>query len=272
MDCRADKAGANVIGLTSFVIPVRNEAENIRAMLEALSAAVHTPAEVLIVYDEENDPTLPVVRSLVSGPSSDYRLVRNTYGRGPGNALKAGFATARGDAIIVMMADRSDDLRALDPMMRRLAEGYDLVVGSRYMSGGEQIGGPWLKGKLSRIAGQSLEMFGLPICDPTNSFKLYRTEPLRQLSLESTGGFEINLEIVGKAYRAGWRMAQVPSRWEDRTEGKSKFNLWRWLPRYLRWYGYTLVSIAASRRGPDDYGRLEDITVGGKTRARMKPD
>ncbi len=231
-------------GLTSFVIPVRNEAENIRPMLEALSAAVHTPAEILIVYDEESDPTLAVVRSLVATPSLEYRLVRNTFGRGPANALRAGFATAFGDALIVMMADRSDDLRALDPMMKRFAEGYDLVAGSRYMLGGEQIGGPWLKGKLSRVAGRSLKMFGLPICDPTNSFKLYRTERLRQLSLESAGGFEINLEIVGKASRAGWRMTEVPSRWEDRTEGRSKFKLWRWLPRYLRWYGYTLVGIA----------------------------
>jgi dolichol-phosphate mannosyltransferase len=248
MGRRAVEAGANVIRLTSFVIPVRNEAENIRPMLEALSAVVHTPAEIVIVYDEENDPTLPVVKSLVAAPSVEYRLVRNTLGRGPANALKAGFAAARGDAIVVMMADRSDDLRALEPMMKRFAEGYDLVVGSRYMSGGEQIGGPWLKGKLSRIAGRSLKISGLPICDPTNSFKLYRTERLRQLPLESAGGFEINLEIVGKAIRAGWRMAEVPSRWEDRTDGRSKFKLFRWLPRYLSWYAYTLMGLAASRR------------------------
>jgi len=236
------------MGLTSFVIPVRNEAENIRPMLEELSEAARKPAEILIVYDEESDPTLAVVRSLVAAPSLEYRLVRNMIGRGPANALKAGFATARGDALVVMMADRSDDLRVLDSMMKRFAEGYDLVVGSRYMPGGEQIGGPWLKGKLSRIAGRSLKMFGLPICDPTNSFKLYRTERLHQLSLESADGFEINLEIVGKACRAGWRMAEVPSRWEDRTEGRSKFKLWRWLPRYLHWYGYTLRSLAAWHR------------------------
>ena len=180
-----------MIGLTSFVIPVRNEAENIRPMLETLSTAIPKPAEILVVYDEESDPTLPVVRSLVAAPLFEYRLVRNTFGLGPANALRSGFATARGDALIVLMADRSDDLRALDPMMKRFAEGYDLVVGSRYMLGGEQIGGPWLKGKLSRIAGRSLKLFGLPICDPTNSFKLYRTDRLNRLSLEGTGGCQI---------------------------------------------------------------------------------
>jgi len=237
-----------VSALTSFVIPVRNEAENIRPMLEALGGAVHGPAEVLIVYDEESDPTLPVVRSLVPPPSTEYRVVRNTLGRGPANALKAGFAAARGDALVVMMADQSDDLRAIGPMMARFTEGYDLVAGSRYMPGGAQIGGPWLKGKLSRIAGRSLKLFGLPTCDPTNSFKLYRTARLQQLVLESSGGFEINLEIVAKACRAGWRITEVPSRWEDRVAGRSKFKLWRWLPRYLRWYGRAVGGIAALRR------------------------
>ena len=57
-----------------------------------------------------------------------------------------------------------------------------------------------------------------------------------------------DISIAPKAYRAGWRMTEVPSRWEDRTEGQSKFKLWRWLPRYLRWYGYTLTGIPALRR------------------------
>ncbi len=208
-----------MIERVSLVIPVRNEAENIRPMLDSLNDALTVPAEVLIVYDEESDPTLPVVRSLAPPRSIEYRLIRNTLGRGPANALRSGFGAARGDAVVVMMADRSDDLRALPAMLQRFSEGYDLVSGSRYMPGGEQIGGPWLKGKLSRIAGRSLKLFGLPTCDPTNSYKLYRTERLQRLSLESGGGFEINLEIVAKALRAGWRIAEVPSRWVDREAG-----------------------------------------------------
>jgi dolichol-phosphate mannosyltransferase len=254
VDCGANEARAHVNRLVSFVIPVRNEAENIRPMLESLAGVMPGPAEVLIVYDEETDPTLPVVRSLVPPPSTEYRLVRNTLGPGPANALKAGFAAARGDALVVMMADRSDDLRALGPMMARFAEGCDLVSASRYMPGGEQIGGPWLKGKLSRTAGRSLGLLGLPTRDPTNSFKLYRTARLRELSLESAGGFEINLEIVAKAWRAGWRIAEVPSRWVDRTAGRSNFKLWRWLPRYLRWYSHALAGVLFARRA--NSGRL----------------
>ena len=166
-------------------------------------------------------------------------------GPGPANALKAGFAAACGEARIVMMADMSDDLRALGPMIQKFDEGFDLVSGSRYMPGGEQIGGPWLKGRLSRMAGVSLGILGLPTRDATNSFKLYRTRRLHTLSLQSTHGFEISLEIVVKAWRAGWRIAEVPSRWIDRVAGKSNFKLLRWLPRYMKWYGYALVRRSA---------------------------
>ena len=227
--------------MLSIVIPVRNEAENIRTTLTALSGVVGVPAEVLIVYDDENDPTLPVVRASTPPPNIEYRLIRNNLGRGPANALRAGFAAAQGEAIVVTMADLSDDLPALPTMLARFGEGYDLVSGSRYMPGGEQVGGPWLKGKLSNFAGMSLHLLGLPTHDPTNSYKLYRTERLRQLSLESGNGFEINLEIVVKAWRAGWRITEVPARWVDRTAGRSKFKLWRWLPRYLRWYAQAVV-------------------------------
>jgi dolichol-phosphate mannosyltransferase len=233
--------------LLSVVIPVRNEADNIRPTLEALTQAISLQTEILIIYDDESDSTLPVVRSMIPPSSVEYRLVRNALGRGPANALKAGFAAARGVALVVMMADRSDDLRALGPMIDRFAEGYDLVCGSRYMPGGEQIGGPWLKSKLSRAAGFSLSLAGLPTHDPTNSFKLYRTARLRALKLESAGGFEINMEIVAKALRHGWRISEVPSHWVDRVAGRSNFKLWLWLPRYLRWYAYALTTLVSRR-------------------------
>lgn len=231
-------------GLLSIVIPVRNEAENIRPMLAGVTNALTVPAEILIVYDYESDTTLPVVKSLAADPRIEYRLVKNTFGPGPANALKAGFAAATGEAVIVMMADMSDDLRALGPMIQKFDDGYDLVSGSRYMPGGKQIGGPWLKAKLSWSAGVSLNLIGLPTHDVTNSFKLYRTERLRALSLQSTQGFEITLEIVVKGWHAGWRITEVPSRWVDRVAGRSNFKLMRWLPYYLRWYLYALAARA----------------------------
>ena len=86
----------------------------------------------------------------------------------------------------------------------------------------------------------TLHLAGLPVHDATNSFRLYRTSLLRSLTIESRQGFEISLEITVKAWRGGWRVGEVPARWSDRVAGKSKFKLWRWLPRYLQWYFYAL--------------------------------
>jgi len=114
-----------------------------------------------------------------------------------------------------------------------------VVCGSRYMKGGRQTGGPLLKRLLSRTAGLTLNLLaGVPTKDVTNSFKMYRTAFLQSLTFESTGGFEIGMEAVVKAYVAGGRIAEVPSVWTDRIEGESRFRLWKWLPNYLRWYLY----------------------------------
>jgi dolichol-phosphate mannosyltransferase len=258
------ETGPDVTQKLSIVMPVRNESDGIRAMLESLRGSFDAPTEILVIYDDDSDSTLPVVRAMTPSPDFEYRLIKNTFGRGPANALKAGFAAAVGDAIIVMMADRSDDLRALTPMLTLFDRGYDLVTGSRYMAGGEQVGGPWLKGKLSRAAGLSLNFIGLPIHDPTNSFKLYRTTRLRELSLEGGGGFEINLEIVTKAIRAGWQIGEVPSRWIDRTTGNSNFQLWRWLPRYLKWYRRAAAALLIGKlRRRDSYRRSSDVDTKG---------
>jgi hypothetical protein len=107
------------------------------------------------------------------------------------------------------------------------------------MEGGRQIGGPPLKTFLSRTAGLTLHwLAGLPTRDVTNSFKMYRTGFIQKLRFESTGGFEIGMEAVVKAYVSGGRIAEVPSTWTDRVAGTSRFRLWRWLPKYLRWYLY----------------------------------
>ena len=94
--------------LISVVVPVYNEAENIQPFLRGLEAELHEPHEVLLVYDFPEDSTLPAVAAL-QPPCPNVRLVPNTLGRGVLNALKAGFQASRGDVVVVMMADRSDE-------------------------------------------------------------------------------------------------------------------------------------------------------------------
>lgn len=110
------------------------------------------------------------------------------------------------DAVLVAMGDLSDDMTALDRMFDMLNRGYDLVCGSRYMKGGRQIGDPPLKTFMSRMAGISLHLItGIPTHDISNSFKLYSHKMLEKITVESTGGFEIGMEIVVKAYIMGYK-------------------------------------------------------------------
>jgi hypothetical protein len=111
------------------------------------------------------------------------------------------------------------------------------------MQGGQQIGGPRVKKLLSRAAGLSLwHLAGVPTHDVTNSFKMYTSRVLRSIEIESTGGFEIGMEVVVKAHAAGFRIGEVPATWRDRTAGRSRFRLWKWLPHYLRWYAFAISS------------------------------
>ena len=226
--------------LLSLVIPVYNEAENIVATLSALRDLGLPPHEILVVYDRDEDTTLPVLRAH-AGDFPAARAVKNGRGRGALNAIRTGFDEAQGEGVVVIMADMADDLRGLLPMVDAFRAGADVVCGSRYMRGGAQRGGPRLKGLLSRTAGLSLHLLtGIPTRDVTNSFKLYRRAFLREVTIESDGGFEIGMELTVKAFLAGKRVAEVPSVWTDRTAGESRFDLRRWLPRYLGWYLYAV--------------------------------
>jgi dolichol-phosphate mannosyltransferase len=221
----------------SFVIPVYNEPDNIGPTLEMLKAWVLTGHEVIVVYDFDEDTTVPVVMALQAGMPG-VRLHRNTLGRGVLNAMKAGIADARAPYVIVSMADGSDDYRIVDAMVALARSGADVVAASRYMRGGAQVGGPPLKRLLSRMAGLSLySLGGVATHDATNNFKLYSRRFLDSTTIESVAGFELALELTVKASLAGRTVREVPAVWRDRTAGESRFRLRAWLPHYLRWYG-----------------------------------
>ena len=216
----------------SVVCPVYNEGGNIRLLVDRLAREISIPMELIVVYDRDDDDTLQALATL--SPPFAVRLVKNRFGHGALNAIKTGFEEAKFEATLLIMADLSDDLRVVSRMYELVRQGHDVVCGSRYTRGGKQIGGPFLKGLLSRTAGLTLHWFaGVPTTDVTNSFKMYRTAFLQALTFESNGGFEIGMEAVVKAYVGGGRIAEVPSTWTDRVAGRSRFRLWRWLPKWL---------------------------------------
>lgn len=224
----------------SIVVPVYNEGDSILKTLYEINNKVKSYQNIYIVYDFDEDTTLKALKSI---NLKDYRisLLRNKYGKGALNAIKTGIEESIDDAVLVVMADLSDDLSVVDKMFDLVKNGYDVVCGSRYMKGGAQLGGPKFKGLLSRLAGVSLHyLIGIPTHDVTNSFKMYSRDALKKIVIESTGGFEIGMEITVKAFLNGRRIAEVPSTWRDRAEGKSNFKLFRWLPKYLKWYVYAI--------------------------------
>jgi dolichol-phosphate mannosyltransferase len=222
--------------MISLVVPVYNEADNIQPFLRDVEREVREPREILLVYDFPEDTTLPAVAAM-QPPCPGVRFVYNTLGRGVLNALRAGFKASRGDVVVVLMADRSDEPRDVAAMAALVRGGADVVAGSRYVRGGRQEGGPLLKRTLSRLAGVSLHyLAGLPIHDATNNFRAYSRRVVEEIPIESQAGFALALELTLKAHWRGWRLAEVPTTWRDRTAGQSRFRLWAWLPHYLRWY------------------------------------
>ena len=135
------------------------------------------------------------------------------------------------------MADLCDDPWAIEPMVRLVERGVAVAAASRYMEGGQQCGGPWLKGLLSRLAGLVLALgAGVGTRDATNSFKAYSRSFVTSVGIDSRAGFEVGLELVAKARRLRLPIAEVPTVWLERTAGQSKFVLAESLPHYLRWF------------------------------------
>jgi len=232
----------------SMVMPVFKEGDAVEPVIRALDSGVATPHEILVVYDFDEDPTVPVIARLSSELAS-VRGLRNDLGRGVLNAMKSGIAAAHGDYILITMSDGSDEPHIVDAMVAKAQAGADVVAASRYMRGGHQIGGPRLKRLMSRTAGLTLHWFaGVPTHDPTNNFKLYSRRFLDTVTIDSTAGFELALELTVKATLDGRRIDEVPTTWRDRTAGESNFKLRKWLPHYLDWYRRAFVGRWLRRR------------------------
>ncbi|MBR4652740.1 MAG: glycosyltransferase [Kiritimatiellae bacterium] len=233
----------------TIVIPVYNEGENIRRTLAEIDAKLAVEAGVWLVYDNDSDSTLPPARTLEGSTRIPFRLVKNKYGRGALNAIKTGLEDAVSELVVVTMADLCDPPEVINDMVAAAErEKADIVCASRYMKGGRQYGGPKFKGFLSHTAGLLLCWFArLPTHDPTNSFKLYRKAFLDSVKVESTGGFELGLELVVKCRAKGGKIVEVPTTWRDRVAGKSNFKLWKWLPNYLKWFLYAFRTMGGRR-------------------------
>jgi dolichol-phosphate mannosyltransferase len=222
----------------AIIIPVYHEAANIEENLDAIQKGLGSASDgvsVDLVYDDENDSTLPVVEKVRSKYTFSINLIKNK-GRGACAAVKTGLREASAEFVMVSTADMSDDYEVLPQMMALAQRGYDVVCGSRYIKGGGVYDGPFPKQILSRMVGHVLHFLTrIPTHDVTNIYKIYRKTMLDHIEIESDGGFEISMEITSKAFIQGYKITEIPCRWWGRKKGKSRFQLLAWSLKYLKW-------------------------------------
>jgi dolichol-phosphate mannosyltransferase len=221
---------------STVVVPAFNEGTNIIKTIEELSKLYGSSIDVSVIVDFEKDSTIESFHSIFDKPST-FKILVQSYGAGPANAIRFGIDNAETDCVVVMMADGSDDVRAVGELSNLVSRGVAVACASRYMSGGQQIGGQRLKKFLSKTAGKIVYFLaGVGTHDPTNSFKAYSKDFLSLTEIESRSGFEIGIELVSKAHRLGLPVAEIPTIWLDRTNGSSRFLLAKWAPKYLPWF------------------------------------
>jgi glycosyltransferase involved in cell wall biosynthesis len=222
----------------TIVIPAYNEGSEIEDVLGRLTETVQLPSEIVIVVDAPDDSTVPYVEKYaVRNPH--IRLLVNDVEPGPAQAIRYGIERATADVVVVTMADGCDDPQQIDQLVRLVERGVVVAAASRYSRGGQQVGGPFLKSLMSRMAGLSLwALARVGTRDATNSFKAYDVDFIRSVGITSGAGFEIGIELVAKARRARLPVAELPTIWLERNQGVSNFKIVSWLPHYIRWWRF----------------------------------
>jgi len=233
-----------------IIVPVYNEAGNIIPFLSSLKNEIKKIFfRVLICYDFEEDTTLIAINENIAqfdGLNISYIC---NIGRGPHSAVVSGFKAALAQAILVMPADDCQNAGIINQMFDELKRGAYIVCASRLMSGGSMRRCPMLKNILVRGAGYSLYyLAGLPTHDATNGFRMFSKQLLDYVTIKSTVGFTYSIELLVKCHRLNKPIVEIPAHWIERDQGKSRFNVLKWLGPYLRWYFYALSTTFLRRK------------------------
>ncbi|MGA2850937.1 MAG: glycosyltransferase family 2 protein [Terracidiphilus sp.] len=227
---------AQPLKLLSIVIPARDEEGCIASTVEHLHLELtlhNIPHEILVVDDGSSDGTAAIMTAL-GNRMPEARLIQNRPPHGFGRAIIAGLNQMNGDAVVVMMADESDDCRDVVRYWNKLNEGWDAVFGSRFMKGGGVIDYPWLKLRLNRIANLFIRLlFGISLKDTTNAFKAYRRTVIEGSRPMLAAHFNLTVELPLKAIIRGYSWTVIPITWRNRRTGVAKLKIQEMGSRYL---------------------------------------
>ncbi len=211
------------------VLPTYNEADNIDRFLRAVRKAA-PETDVLVVDDGSPDGTGPMAQEL-SDELGRIEVLNRPGKSGLGSAYRDGFATVlesgRYDVVVSMDADMSHDPDHIPEFVRMIAEGADLVIGSRYVTGGGTTDWPVRRQLLSKWGNvYTRTILGVPSRDCTSGYRAYRATALAAIDPTSTSaeGYAFLTELVRRLATNGATITESPIIFRDRTEGKSKMS------------------------------------------------
>ncbi|MFN2507173.1 MAG: glycosyltransferase family 2 protein [Chthoniobacterales bacterium] len=235
MKQRPDRS-APPLSLLSIVIPARDEEGCIASTVEHLHTELRlqkVPHEIVVVDDGSSDRTWAIIEELRDRVPT-LAPTQNTDAHGFGRAIIWGLNHMTGDAVVIMMADESDDPRDVVRFWRILNEGYDCVFGSRFMKGGGVIDYPRFKLLLNRMANLFLQLlFGIRHNDLTNAFKAYRRTTIDGCRPLISPHFNLTVELPLKAIVRGYRWTSMPNTYRNRVTGAPKLKIKEMGSRYL---------------------------------------
>lgn len=222
--------------LLSVVIPCRDEAACIASTVRRLHSELQSNAishEIIVVDDGSADTSWSILLA-ESEKIQELRPVRNIGPHGFGCAITRGLDVMRGDAVVIMMADESDDCRDVARYWEELNKGYECVFGSRFVKGGGTVGYPLIKLILNRLANAFVSLlFQHGLNDTTNAFKAYRRNVLEGIRPILSPHFNITVEMPLKAIVRGYSFSIIPTTWRGRAHGASKLKIKEMGSRYL---------------------------------------
>jgi len=266
---KTDETGT--LRLLSVIIPAQNEAGCIASTVEHLHLELRLnkiPHEIVVVDDGSTDETWRTLIDLQENNSS-LRPVQNPGPTGFGRAVICGLNQISGDAVVIMMADESDDCRDVVRYWRILNQGYDCVFGSRFIAGGGVIDYPRLKLLVNRLANFFIRtLFGIKLNDTTNAFKAYRRSVIDGCRPLLAPHFNLTVELPLKAIVRGYSWTVVPITWRNRRTGAPKLKIKEMGSRYLFICLYIWLEKYFSR---GDYRKPQTAQGEGGVAAARKP-
>ena len=224
------------LSLLSIVIPARDEAGCIASTIEHLHLELclqNIPHEIIVVDDGSNDATWEILMRIQQRVSTLFPI-QNLGSHGFGRAITYGLDNMHGDAVVIMMADESDDCRDVVRYWHLMQEGYDCVFGSRFIRGGGVVDYPWLKLRINRWANFFIKLlFHIELNDTTNAFKAYRREVIEGCRPLIAPHFNLTVELPLKAIVRGFSWTVIPITWRNRRSGEAKLKIKEMGSRYL---------------------------------------